>query len=136
MSDFRNETPITSEQIAVFEQVKTNILREYKNFDMDIVTYCGAPACIGGHVSFVVNPDSRYDIDSIWDTALRFLNVHGSLDGSPLYWAGAQGWDEDLQIRYLQAERERNRQTMATVACEAIDRFIANTNAHFAEVSA
>jgi len=134
MSDFRNDTPITPEQEAVFEKVKVNIVREYQDFDMDnVVNFCGSPSCIGGHIGFVIGQDNPDGVYGMWKIAIDFLNLRNPLDGSPLFWAGAQGWDNDLRVRYLKAEYESDKQAMAQVGCEAIDRFIANTHAYFKE---
>lgn len=147
MSRFRNQTPITPEQVAVLETVKQKILANVDQFDMcsyvqrDHENLCGTPSCVAGYIAFVVHPETfgRYvDLsDAVRAIAYRFFRTEYSEyidEWIPLFHEGR--WDADLRDRYEEADDECDQLEMALVACEAIDRFVANTNAHFAEVEA
>lgn len=130
MSNFHHPQPLTDEQIALLEAVKPRILAEAATFDMEVVfDNCGAPACIAGHLILAVGRATVFDLTNDLVTASGILGVDRNHQVVPLFYL--EDWDDDLAQDYgdsFPAESER-----AEVAIRAIDRYIANTKARFAE---
>lgn len=130
MSKFHHPQPLTDEQIALLETVKPHILAEAATFDMAVVFHndCGVPACIAGHLLAMTGRAIALDLVNDLVTASDVLGVDRNKEFVPLFYL--EDWDDDLAEDYGDTFPKSDR---AEVAIRAIDRYIANTKAHFAE---
>lgn len=145
MSDFHHPIPLTPDQLALLEAVKPRIRAEAATFDMDVVfadEECATPACIAGHLTALLNgvipSPTIIGVERYFgmgnDCYHRTHPDTGELltENMPLFHL-VDGWDSDLQSEY--EDTEEGSRERAEVAIVAIDRYIANTAAHFAEVN-
>lgn len=130
MSDFRHPKPLTPIQIELLESVKPAILATAEMFAMEIAfnDEC-SPACIAGHCAIRLGFKERGTI-SVLIKAEAYFGIKEGEGDMPLFYL--RHWDEDLRDEY---EGAIHPDDIADSGIQAIDRYIKNTRAHFANKS-
>lgn len=137
MTSFHHPQPLTDEHIAILEQAKKDILQEHGTHDMDKVAHdsnCQIPACVAGWIAHRRGITNSHSALTGADEALGILPNQFI----PLFYTSAISaddtdcWDWDLEEEYKIARTSLSR---AQVTAKAIDRYIAQTKAHFANES-
>lgn len=140
MTKFHHPQPLTDDHIAILEQAKQDILQEYTTHNMICFVHaeCNTPSCVAGWISFRQKEWSKR-ADTNIAQAEEFANLAlgvAVLDSCPLFFFSIHTdscWEKDLENEYL--DHPVYSLERAQVTAKAIDLYIANTRAHFANES-
>lgn len=126
------EQTLNVELLELLERVKAHIRAHPEQFDM--LTFgrvddpCGTTACIAGWSVILSGQTNLEKVPLINAEALRVLGLNDRYDTThrkecPLFYDS--DWPEDLRKAFLEAEILMDYPLCASIAGEAIDRFIA-----------
>ena len=123
---------LTAEGVRLLREVQKRIVAEPERFNMGTwcsETACGTVACIAGHIGLMLGYAPRvlrrFSDSERADAKVIATGAIGIDDeiASELFYDSQ--WPEDLLQRLDEAEAENDPVCYASVACERIDRFIA-----------